>query len=152
MGFRPGAGREQRPGPQGDSLHRALEDAGQPAPLGRLFVRRRHMLEWVTAAQAKFSLPLDIPGFYRRMAGGVALAVAAATVVAYAGSGAWPIAVPFVILWTLAPVIAQWASRPPPVAGANPVTAADAHALRLIARRTWGFFETFVTADDHMLP
>ena len=32
------------------------------------------------------------------------------------------------------------------------VSAADAQALRLIARRTWRFFETFVTAADHMLP
>ena len=32
------------------------------------------------------------------------------------------------------------------------VSAADAHTLRLIARRTWRFFETFVTASDHMLP
>ena len=40
------------------------------------------MLEWVTAAQAKFSLPLDVRGFYRRMAGGVALAAAAAVIVA----------------------------------------------------------------------
>ena len=29
---------------------------------------------------------------------------------------------------------------------------ADARALRLIARRTWRFFETFVTSADHMLP
>ena len=28
----------------------------------------------------------------------------------------------------------------------------DARALRLIARRTWRFFETFVTPADHMLP
>jgi cyclic beta-1,2-glucan synthetase len=120
--------------------------------LFRLFVQRRRMLEWVTAAQAKFSLRLDILGFYRRMAGGVALAVAAAAAVASAGHGAWLVAAPFVVLWTLSPVVAQWASRPPPVAGFKPVAAADAHALRLIARRTWRFFETFVAADDHMLP
>ena len=29
---------------------------------------------------------------------------------------------------------------------------ARSHCLRLVARRTWRFFETFVTADDHMLP
>ena len=29
---------------------------------------------------------------------------------------------------------------------------ADARALRLIARRTWRFFETFVTPADNMLP
>ena len=28
----------------------------------------------------------------------------------------------------------------------------DARALRLIARRTWRFFETFVTPADQMLP
>ncbi|HUI27198.1 MAG TPA: glycosyl transferase, partial [Candidatus Kryptonia bacterium] len=53
--------------------------------LFRLFVRHRRMLEWVTAAQAKFSLPLNVPGFYQRMAGGIALAAVAAAVVAYTG-------------------------------------------------------------------
>ena len=32
------------------------------------------------------------------------------------------------------------------------MSAADAQTLRLIARRTWRFFETFVTAADNMLP
>ena len=120
--------------------------------LFRLFMTRRHMLEWVTAAQAKFSLPLDVRGFYQRMAGGVALAVAAAVIVACVGRAAWPIAAPVVLLWMLSPVVAQWASRPPPVAGPTPLATADTHALRLIARRTWHFFETFVVAEDHMLP
>ena len=43
-------------------------------------------------------------------------------------------------------------SLSPRVAGRLPVSEADARALRLIARRTWRFFETFVTAADHMLP
>ncbi len=30
------------------------------------------------------------------------------------GTVAWPIAAPFVLVWLLSPVIAQWASRPPP--------------------------------------
>src|SRR5207248_364210 len=34
----------------------------------------------------------------------------------------------------------------------NPPTEADSQTLRLIARRTWSFFETFVTAEDRMLP
>ena len=38
------------------------------------------------------------------------------------------------------------------VAGRLAVSEADARALRLIARRTWRYFETFVTADDQMLP
>ena len=51
----------------------------------------------------------------------------------------------------LSPAIAFWISLPPAAQGLNPVSAADAQALRLGARRTWRFFETFVTAEDHML-
>src|SRR5262247_1695244 len=37
--------------------------------LCRVYVTRRRLLEWVTAAQAKAGLGLDMRGFYRRMAG-----------------------------------------------------------------------------------
>ena len=52
----------------------------------------------------------------------------------------------------LSPAIARWASLPPPIEGAKPLSLADTTALRLIARRTWRFFEKFVTAEDNMLP
>ncbi len=120
--------------------------------LFRLFVRRRRMLEWLTAAQAQFSLPLDAGGFFRRMAGGVALAVLAAILIGLAGHGSWPIAAPFVTLWLLSPIIAEWASRRPAIASDDRVTPASARALRSIARRTWRFFESFVGEGDHMLP
>ncbi|MFI5387048.1 MAG: hypothetical protein ACHQ50_13120 [Fimbriimonadales bacterium] len=63
--------------------------------LFRLFVRRRRLLEWVTAAQAKFRARLDLRGSYWRMAGGVALAVVAVVIVACFGRDSWPIAAPF---------------------------------------------------------
>ena len=71
---------------------------------------------------------------------------------AYFRPDAWPVALPFVILWIASPAIAVWISLSPRVAGRLAVTDADARALRLIARRTWRYFETFVTAEDHMLP
>ena len=120
--------------------------------LWRLFVSHRLMLEWVTAAQAKLTTHLDLRGFYRRMAGGVALGAAAAVLVGFAGHGSGLLVVPFVILWTLSPAVARWASLPPQLGGSKPLPIADALALRLIARRTWRFFERFVTAEDHMLP
>jgi cyclic beta-1,2-glucan synthetase len=120
--------------------------------LYRLFVSHRRLLEWVTAAQAKLTTHLDLGGFYQRMAGGVALAVAAAFFVARARSRAELLALPFVIVWILAPVIARWTSLAPPTAGTKPVSIADARALRLSARRTWRFFEKFVTAEDNQLP
>ena len=68
------------------------------------------------------------------------------------GSDAWPVAAAFVIAWIASPAIARWTSLSPLVAGRLPVSVADARALRLVARRTWRFFETFVTPTDHMLP
>ena len=120
--------------------------------LFRLLVSHRHMLEWVTAAQAKFGLPLTIPGFYRRMAGGVALSFVAGIVVAYAPHHSWLTAAPFVVLWVISPFVAQWTSRPKAYAAPKPASQVDAGTLRLVARRTWRFFETFVTPEEHMLP
>ena len=120
--------------------------------LYRLFVSHQRMLEWVTAAQAKLTTHLELRGFYGTMAGGVALGAAAAVLVGFAGRGAGLIAAPFVILWMLSPAVARWASLPPQLAGSKPLPVADALALRLTARRTWRFFETFVTPEDRMLP
>lgn len=120
--------------------------------LFRLFVSHRMLLEWVTAAQAKVGPRLDLGGFYRQMAGGVAIAIAAALLVMWAKPGSWPIAAPFVMLWVVSPAVARWTSLPPAAAVHKPISAANARSLRLIARRTWRFFETFVTTEDHMLP
>ncbi|HEY0281611.1 MAG TPA: protein ndvB, partial [Rhizomicrobium sp.] len=120
--------------------------------LFRLFVSHRNLLEWVTAARANRSPQLRISGFYRRMTGSVVIGIASAFVVWFAGSDAWPAATPLAFLWFVAPAIARWTSLSPRVAGRLPVSEADARALRLVARRTWRYFETFVTAADNMLP
>ena len=118
----------------------------------RVYVTRRLMLEWVTAAQAKAGLLLDLRGFYRRMAGGIALAAAAAAAVAWGRPEAWPAAAPFLVLWAAAPAVARWISLPRGPAPVQPLSPADAAALRLAARRTWRYFATFVGPEDHALP
>jgi cyclic beta-1,2-glucan glucanotransferase len=120
--------------------------------LYRLFVSHRDLLEWVTAAQASLSDRPDVAGFYRRMGGGVAATVVGALVVYFAGSDAAWVSVPFVLLWIASPAIAHWISRAPSEDKEFPVGVADAQALRLIARRTWRYFETFVTTSDNQLP
>ncbi len=120
--------------------------------LFRLFVSHRNFLEWVTAAHANLSPRLHIAGAYRRMTGSVVIGIASLFAVWTAGSNAWLMAVPLALLWIAAPAIARWTSLSPLVAGRLPVSETDARALRLVARRTWRYFETFVTAADHMLP
>ena len=120
--------------------------------LVRLFVTRRHLLEWVPAAQASLGHRLDLIGFYRVMAGGVGLGVLALVVSLLTKHGTWPLAVPLATLWVASPAVARWISRPPLTSGRMSVSTTDGRALRTIARRTWRYFETFVTAADHMLP
>ncbi len=120
--------------------------------LFRLFVRRRKLLEWVTAAQSKVTVQLDLGETYRWMGGGVALAAGGTVLIARMSPGSWPIAAPFLMLWMLSPAVARWASLPRGFAGTKPISDDDARTLRLIGRRTWRFFETFVTADHHALP
>ncbi|MBI2466412.1 MAG: hypothetical protein HYV62_01090 [Candidatus Rokubacteria bacterium] len=120
--------------------------------LVRLYVTRRDLLEWTTAAQAKSGRGFDLPGFYRRMGGAVALAAAAGVLLAVARPEAWPVATPFLVLWALSPMVARWISLSPRVTGPAPLSTADARTLRSTARRTWRFFETLVGPGDHALP
>ncbi len=120
--------------------------------LVRMYATRRNLLEWMTAAQAKAGRARDLAGFYRQMAGGVAIAAAIAVLVVAVKPGAAWIAAPFVTLWLLSPLVARWVSRPPPDSAAEQLSAADVGALRLTARRTWRYFETFVGPEDNWLP
>src|SRR6202789_4596251 len=86
------------------------------------------------------------------MAGAVAIAAAGAILITYFRPANGWLAAPFLGLWALAPAVAVWISVSPRVAGRLGVSETDARALRLVARRTWRYFETFVTADDQMFP
>lgn len=120
--------------------------------LFRLFIRRRHMLEWVTAAQTTEDSRFDRRGFTLQITMSLGSAGFVAILFYSLGLRSWPIATPFVLLWALSPLVARWASLPPLAAGHLSVAPMDALALRLVARRTWRFFEKFVTAEDNMLP
>lgn len=120
--------------------------------LYRQIISGRRLLEWTTAAQVNEDAQFDTRALWIQIAASAAFAFVVGVVIAFAGHHAWPIAVPFGVLWVLSPVVARLASLPPPAAGHLSVTASDTRALRLIARRTWRYFETFVTVEDNMLP
>ena len=120
--------------------------------LWRLGFSRRHLLEWTPAAQAAIGPRLDLTGYARRMAGAILIGGVAAFVALTSRHGSWPVALPFAALWLASPAVARFVSLPPAVASRRPLSDADAQALRRHARRTWRFFETFVTPADNMLP
>lgn len=120
--------------------------------LTRVLRTRRHLLEWTTAAQSKRNPRLDLAGFYRRMLGGVLLAMAVAAIALVVSPSGWPLVAPFALLWLAAPALALWSSRATRAASRLALSEADAGELRRIARRTWRYFEVFVTPADNMLP
>jgi cyclic beta-1,2-glucan synthetase len=118
----------------------------------RLCRSHRNLLEWTTAAQISLGGRPSLAGLARAMAPGVGLGLVAAGAPLAANPTLWPLILPFAVLWLAAPAIAHRISRPEAEHRALPLTQAQAQDLRLIGRRTWRYFETFVTATDNFLP
>lgn len=120
--------------------------------LTRIFITRRHLLEWTSAAQTMKHPHLTVWGFYQHMAPGTLLGLAAACSALWFNSGVWIIVVPMALLWGAAPAVASWLSSTNSRHHQPPLSADLSLELRLIARRTWRYFETFVNTSNNLLP
>jgi cyclic beta-1,2-glucan synthetase len=118
----------------------------------RLSVSRRNLLQWTTTAQTHARGSATVLGAYRSMSGGLLLLLALTLALLVEGRGIPWIAAPFLLAWACAPLLARSVSRPVRVARRANLTADDRHRLRLMARQTWSFFDTFVTPQQNMLP
>jgi len=120
--------------------------------LFRLFVTRRNLLQWTPASQATIGPNPTLGTYYRWMAGAVVTGLVALVGTWLFGDGTVYLAAPFALLWIASPAVARWVSRRSSAVTEQAASEADRAALRLIARRTWRYFETFVTPSDNMLP
>ncbi len=121
--------------------------------LYRLFISKRNLLKWVTVAQEKNSSNLSLKYFFNRhktalsfsiILGIMFLFLKSDSVALFAGS--------FILLWIMSPVIAWYISQPPTTDPVEPLTDEGIKTFRLIARRTWRFFTTFITKENNLLP
>jgi cyclic beta-1,2-glucan synthetase len=67
--------------------------------IGRVLITRKNLLEWVTTAQTTNGADLKLASIFKRMAGGVTLAILALIAVAYGRHQALSAAIPFIVLW-----------------------------------------------------
>ncbi len=120
--------------------------------LVRVFVTRRNMLEWVTAAQAAREGGHEIRRrvLQRRMVMAIAVTAVLTVLIVIFNAGALLVALPLLLAWLLSPEIAFLVSRPI-VAVPETLTVEQRQLLRKLARRTWLFFEQFVGPEDHWL-
>lgn len=122
--------------------------------LYRLFISRRKMLEWTSPPQAKAHSDTQLSEFFQRMAAAPLIAALSLALLTVSGTADrfWMMA-PFFILWILSPWIAQRISLPIHKSRTGgTLIPADRQYLRAVARKTWRFFETFVTGHHHFLP
>jgi cellobiose phosphorylase len=123
--------------------------------LTRMWITHRLLLEWQPSAalerRSDRSAIGDLVDTVRRMAIGPALALATLAALAAYRPAALPSALPLLALWLLAPVLVWVTDRPLRRTG-SVLNAAQADSLRGLARRTWAFFDAYVTREDNYLP
>ncbi len=122
--------------------------------LYRLFISKKKLLEWVTAAQETIRVNLSLDYFLVRHKFSVLCAILLGASLAYfrVDSGIELVAIPFIGLWVISPFVAHRVSLPPRIDPHEPLVEEEMKQLRLIARRTWKFFTSFVTEEDNLLP
>ncbi|MDD5320293.1 MAG: glucoamylase family protein [Methylococcales bacterium] len=120
--------------------------------LVRLYITRRQLLTWVTTLQAKAAADYAIRNLFRPLGISSTVIIGAGALVLLFNPAGIKIAAPFLLLWWLAPVVARALSLPPRLDRAETLQPGDSERLRLIGRRIWRFFTTFVTAEENYLP
>jgi cyclic beta-1,2-glucan synthetase len=124
--------------------------------LVRLVITQRRLLQWETAAAvttraAGLSARAGALLFLTGMAASPLIALILVALIAAARPSSLTVAAPLIALWVAAPLVAYWLSRPESPER-HVLDAVDRRLLRLIARQTWRYFETFMGAEDHGLP
>ncbi len=117
----------------------------------RMLVTRKRLLEWRTSSDSERASSSGFAGFCATMWIAPAVALAGGFLLATRRPAQLPLALPILGLWLAAPWIAWWISRP--IESDSPDLTEDQSVfLRRIARKTWHFFEIFVTAQENWLP
>ena len=118
--------------------------------LWRLLVTRERLLQWESASDAAIRIRTDARYVWTRLVGSTIGAVGIAVLVMTVHPERLPGALPILICWALAPVVAYQTGLPRRRAG-EWLADRDRSRLRQIGRLTWRFFDQLATADQHWL-
>jgi cyclic beta-1,2-glucan synthetase len=127
----------------------------------RLLFTHRRLLEWqasdalhgvaaIQAARCKPGSLHDLRVSVWHLAAAPLLAVATAMALWALRPATLLLAAPVLLLWLMAPLLTWWLSRPL-APRTQRLSGSQTLFLRRLARRTWSFFEQFVTEQDHWL-
>ena len=117
----------------------------------RMLMTHKRRLEWRTSSDVEKKKPIDLSFFYVTMWIAPIMAVATVLFLIRMHPASLILTVPIPCLWLVAPFITWLISRP--IKSATPgLTTDQLTFLNHTARKTWHFFETFVTQEENWLP
>jgi cyclic beta-1,2-glucan synthetase len=125
--------------------------------LVRTSTTRKHLLQWNCKApefgvdSRSSNAAVGRTACWRTMISSPVLASAIAALVVCVRPSAFVVAAPLLLVWIVAPELARWLSQDTP-SRASQLTSGERKKLRLLARRTWRFFDAFVGPNDQWLP
>ncbi|MDE1191380.1 MAG: glucoamylase family protein [Arachidicoccus sp.] len=116
----------------------------------RMIISKKHLLQWTPSSS--IVLQKKTLGYkYFFMMAAPLIAIATFIVIVYLNAGSLKIAFPFLFLWFLAPLVA-WVLAQPKKKRLWEITQTEIAFLQTTARKTWLFFEKFVSAQENWLP
>ncbi len=121
--------------------------------LHRLFISRKRLLQWTTWAHSVrlFGRQTRVGVVWRRMWSAAVTGLLLVTLVGWIRPVALQAVAPLTAAWACSPYLIFWLGRPLRPAK-KPLSEEQRRRLRLLARRTWFYFEHFVGPDDSWLP
>jgi cyclic beta-1,2-glucan synthetase len=117
----------------------------------RMIVTRRKLLEWSPFAAGSRRNSGTLASAYGAMWIAPLAGLICTCLLVYLREPAWYASLPILLLWSLAPAIA-WRMSVPGEAEDPRLQPEQVAFLHQAARKTWSYFEHFVTADENWLP
>jgi cellobiose phosphorylase len=117
--------------------------------MNNMFVTRRNLLTWNVSS--RHYRPGSAANIFIEMIAGPFVALIITILMVWYTPQVLPISLPFIILWAAAPGIIYWTGLTL-APFTTPITSLQHQQLRLLARKTWSFFESLVTAEENWLP
>ncbi|WP_231701848.1 GH36-type glycosyl hydrolase domain-containing protein [Crassaminicella thermophila] len=118
--------------------------------LYRVYISKKNLLEWTTAADVEKKLKNDQYSFLKRMKVAVFMGVLFLILVAFKKPINLAYAIPIGLLWVISPVIAYKVSQED-LTERN-LDDKDLTILRRLARKTWSYYEDFAGEEENYLP
>ena len=117
----------------------------------RLSFSRRGLLEWNSMATSRRDEPASIWATYRVLFWAPSISACLFVLLYFKNQDALVQAVPLLLMWFISPCVAYFLSVPilPKDLQLNSV---DLSFLSIVSRKTWRFFEVFVSSKDNWLP